>query len=188
MKRAFAILTLSIMAFGAAGMAYADPVSEATADVFITVDPNIAIQPILPYIDMGTWQMGEFSGTIPFRVDANTEQVKFVACTSHLYKGADPVAGLVDPIELYLPAGVEIYAEMGNPTAGDDHVLSYVGDWDLEGFAGKITEEVTIESAQSGHFSQNVELYVTWTQADPEKPMGEYGGKVQLVAMVVLPG
>jgi hypothetical protein len=186
MRRAFAVVGLAVLALASAGMAFADPTSEATADVFIDIDPNIAITPMFPYIDMGTWQTGEFTGTIPFRVDANTEQVKFAACASNLYKGDDPDAGLVPPIDIYLSAGVYLYAEMGNPIGGDDHNVSYVGEYDVDGFPGWITEEVIFESAQPGHFSQQMDMVVTWTQPDPEKPMGQYSGKVRLMAMVVL--
>ena len=186
MKRTLAVVSLALMCL-VPGLALADGSSEATADVFVTIDPNIGLMPVSPFIDMGTWQTGEFTGTIPFRVDANTEQVRLQVAASNLYKGADPFAGLVPPVDIFQPDGVTVTAELGNPTGGDDHNVAYTGPYTIDDFPGFITEEITFESAQPGHFSQNVELVVTWTQPDPEKPMGEYGGKVRLMAWVVLP-
>jgi hypothetical protein len=48
-----------------------------------------------------------------------------------------------------------------------------------------VTETKAYESSQNNHFSQNVNVVVTWNQDDPEKPMGEYSGCVRLTALVL---
>ncbi|MCK4546558.1 MAG: hypothetical protein KAW17_03865 [Candidatus Eisenbacteria sp.] len=187
MKRTLVMMCLASLILASASFAVADPSGDATVPVFIVIDPNIAIVPLNPYVDMGTWQTGEFTGIIPFRVDANTEQVKFSVAASHLYKGGIWEAPTVAPILVYEEDGIAISAELGNPTGGDDHIVTFLSDTDIDGFPARLTEEVTFESSQAGHFSQNVELTVGWTQPDPEKPMGQYDGKVRLFASVVLP-
>jgi hypothetical protein len=169
----------------AAGIAYADEESSATSHVFVVVSPNIALQ-TEDYFDLGDVQTGCFFGEIPFRVDANTEAVTFFAEVSYLYKGNDPTNDDVAPILVNLEEYPELVFANANPTGGGDPCLMYLGNTSFEGFLGYYTENVTYESSQSGHFSQDGFLTVYWTQDDDEKPMGEYSGLVVLHGMVAI--
>ncbi len=164
--------------------AYADVSSSDVATVIATVDPNIAVN-YEGSVVTGNVQTGDFTASITFRVDANTQFVKFCVEGSGLYK-----AGIVEnpdtpPIPLSTDP-VEISADDGNPAGGADGLINWTTDLaDIDGFPGLKSEEIIFESMQIGHFSQDVHLVLKWLQDDPEKPTGEYVGKVRLVAMVV---
>ena len=186
MKRTI-LLGVAVLALAWAGNAFADPESDAVCHVFVEVDPNIGVLAMAPYIDLGSVQTGLFSGIIPFRVDANTEQVRISAACSNLYKGDDPDTVIVPPIPVYDPPedplfGISIVPTMGNPTGGHTHMAAFTQATTVDGFPAMLTETLTFESAQNNHFSQQVDLTCTWIQEDPEKPMGEYSGKVQMFA------
>jgi hypothetical protein len=162
--------------------------SFAACHVFVDVDPNIAIMPLGLVIDMGSIQTGVFTGTIPFRIDANTEKVRIWTAATKLWKGDvyGPDAE-VAPIGFEFNSGVEIYAETGSPVGGADNRADFIGLHPIDGYPGYETERIVFESSQNGHFSQRVDMVVRWDQSDPEKPMGEYSGKVKMLAEVVLP-
>jgi hypothetical protein len=195
MKRTLTMLAVAGLVLAWAGFAYGDMENDASCHVFVNVDPNIGVMPLMPYFDLGSVQTGPFTGIVPFRIDANTEQVRIQAAASYLYKGNDPDPDTlwVDPILLLMepddfgPAGIEIMAYNGNPIGGASHRAIYSQQTVINGFPGWSTEYITFESAQNNHFSQQVDLYVTWIQDDPEKPMGEYSGAVAIYAGVVLP-
>lgn len=189
-------LILACLMLAVAVPAYADLENAASCHVYVNVDPNIGIMPVMPYFDLGHVQTGLFTGIIPFQVDANTEQVRLAAAASHLYKGDVYVPGTppeVQPIMLNMQSidqllpGITIHAAAGNPIGGASNHLLYTQQTDVEGFPGWMTGSVVFESAQNNHFSQLVDMAVTWDQSDPEKPMGEYSGAVALFAWVVLP-
>jgi hypothetical protein len=183
MKYLFGALALLLVC---SSFAYADETSYATSNVYVDVVANIAVQPLAPNFGLGDIQTGDFFGEIPFRVDANTEAVTFWAEASYLYKGDDPSNPEVAPILLSQGYGTVLGFDHANPTGGGDTNLAYVGTTDIDGFLGYVTEEQTYESSQSGHFSQDGLLTVTWYQDDPEKPTGEYSGLVRLHAMVAI--
>jgi len=168
------------------GVALADTTSYATSHVYVNVVSNIAVQATDAYFDLGQIQTGDFSGEIPFRVDANTEQVTFWADATYLYKGNDPTNTDVAPILLNQTDGVTYVCDNANPTGGQSTNLAYTTAVNVNGFLGWTTEQRQYESSQSGHFSQDTYLTVTWTQDDPEKPLGEYSGLVVLHAMVAI--
>lgn len=191
MKRTLFVAALAALTVCWAGMAYADHESNAVAHVFVEVDANIGVLALAPHLDIGSVQTGTFCGMIPFRIDANTQKVKLGAAASHLFKGDDPDSVHVDPILLDLDAdeaGIDCIPHNGNPVGGHSHRLLFTQGETIEGFPGMRTESWIFESAQNNHFSQQVDLVVTWLQDDPEKPMGEYSGKVKMYAWIVLPG
>ena len=160
----------------------------AACHVFVDVDPNIAIMPLDPVVSLGSVQTGVFTGTIPFRIDANTEKVRIWTAATQLWKGSVYAPdNEVPPISFELNSGVEIYAEMGSPVGGADNRADFTGYHPIDDYPGYVTERIVFESAQDGHFSQRVDMVVHWDQADPERPMGEYSGKVKMLAEVVLP-
>jgi hypothetical protein len=182
MKYFFAILACLVIA----APAFADESGNATAHVFVQVNPNVSLAPLDPWVDLGTVQTGVFQGFIPWRVDANTQNVQFWAAASNLYKADDPTDPTVDPIPVYLSNGIQIHIPDGGPVGQEDEYLGYVGGTDIDGYPGYETEAIEYESSQSGHMSQDIDMYVWWDQTDSEKPMGEYSGMVRLSAMIVL--
>ena len=184
MKKSLILVALACLAF--AGLAYADLNDYASSHVYVNVVPNISISPAAATVALGTIQTGSFGSGITFRIDANTEQVKFQAGVSRLYKGDCPTCVLVAPIDI-AAGGVGIVAEAAMPTGGHSSTAVFDGDYlDIQdGFMGRKTEWVTFESAQNNHFSQSITLTPTWVQPDAEKPIGEYSGVVALWAMVV---
>jgi hypothetical protein len=173
----FALLLISVV-----GAASASTSGSAVANVFATVNPNITVA--IPYcnVDAGTVSMGEFQAQILLRVDANMEQVGFFAEASDLFKGDDPNNTDVAPIPV---KSVAFNAEKGNPVAGGTNVAYFYGTGAPIGdFQTKTTDTIWFEGSQSGHFSQDVEVEVSYCQADPEKAQGEYSGKVRLTALL----
>ena len=164
---------------------------EAFCHVFVEVDANVAVRPMVPSFDMYSVQTGEFTGRIPFIVDANTQKVRIWTAASKLYKGdvADynPDSLDVAPIPFLYDSGVEIYPASGTPVGGQDNHVEFIGLHLIDGYPGVLTQSIVFESAQNNHFSQQVDMVVHWDQDDPEKPMGEYSGKVKMLAEVVLP-
>jgi hypothetical protein len=165
-----------------------DTGNDALCHVYVDVDPNIAVMPVFSSVDLGSIQTGEIAGTIPFRIDANTQKVRIWCAASKLYKGDDPDTVHVPPIPFVFGSGIEIFPESASPVGGEDNHVEYINIWDIDEFPGFVTQDVVFESAQNNHFSQRVDMVVHWEQYDPEKPMGEYSGKVQMLAEVVLPG
>lgn len=159
----------------------------AACHVFVNVDANIAIMPLDAYFDLGSIQTGLFTGTIPFRIDANTQKVRIWTAASKLYKGDIFENPEVPPILFEYNSGIEIYAEMATPVGGADNRADFIGLHQIDEYPGYETERIVFESAQNNHFSQRVDMVVHWDQSDPEKPIGEYSGRVKMLAEVVLP-
>ena len=171
-----------------ASMAYADCVGDASANVYVKVDPNVAVSCDDPYVDAGTVQMGDFFALVKFRVDANLQYVYLYAEATELWKGDDPNGTEVAPIPLNLSNGVTIEPTNANAMGEEDNVadfLSAAPDTSIDAYPAFKTEMVCFESSQNNHFSQDVTLTVWWTQDDPEKPTGEYSGKVRLTCVLI---
>lgn len=177
------VVLLAFMVAGFSGESYADMSGEATAHVYVVVNPDIAVQPLTANVDAGSVQYGNFSATVRFRVDANKEAVVLGAGASPLFKGDDPSSSIVSPIPL--AAGVTISPTNANPVQGGSNVANYQSPCDVASFPGLCTNSIIFESSQNGHFSQDVSLTFTWNQDDHEKPMGEYSGKVKLIAFLL---
>jgi hypothetical protein len=167
--------------------AFADLSGQATAHVRVLVNPNVGIAAVNPTIDAGSVQTGDFTASIDFRVDANKQEVSFQVDASPLFKGNDPTQTIVNPIPLNLTAGVLIQPINGNATGGHSNMAKYTGTTGpiIQGFPTTPTEVVQFSSSQNNHFSQNVNVKVTWTQGDPELPTGEYSGVVQVTALLL---
>jgi len=187
MKKLVLLLAVGLMLTGMAVSVRGDTEGSAAAHVFVNVDPNVGVQASTAIVDAGTVQTGDFSATIDFRVDANLQVVTLYAVASPLYKGDDPTGTEVAPIPLNLSEGIEIDPDNANPLGGGSQVAAFISGTteDIDGFPGVPTEQITFESSQNNHFSQNVRLTVVWNQDDPEKPTGEYSGKVKLWALLL---
>lgn len=185
MKKMALVLAAAAMVAGFASVSFADTNASATASVFATVNPNIGIKPITAIVNAGTVQTGDFSADISFRVDANAQFIQTFASASPLYKGDNPTGTDVAPIPLNLSKGVAIVPTQGNEiNSGDNKAAFTVAGDPIGAYPTMKTETITLESSQNNHFSQDVNMKVWWTQADPEKPQGQYSGKVALYVLL----
>lgn len=185
MKRFLPLSFLLLLIGLAYGPASADPSSKAVASVFVNVHPTIAITPKTPVVNAGTIQTGDFSATIIYTIGANLEKVSMFLEASDLFKGDDPLGKDVNPIKLNTGRPAEITAQFGRRTQG----LPNAATWNAAGnpigaYPTSKTETVTYESSQKGHFSQDVACRIWYTQPDPQKAMGQYGGKVRLTTFI----
>jgi hypothetical protein len=187
MKRTFAIMIALAFCLAFVPVASADLQSNATAHVWVDVAANVAVTTIDSQVNLGSVQLGSFDANILFRVDANMENVDLWVYATKLYKGDDPTNSDVKPIEVNNTGGVVIAPKNANATKGGSNVAAYNGDIELDGFSGYSFAPINFESSQNGHFSQDVNVTVSYIQDDPEKPMGEYSGKVRLYCMLTPP-
>ena len=163
----------------------ADTRASGVTRVIVTVNPNIAVSPTSPLWNLSTVQNGTFSATVTWRVDANVQFIQMCLEASDLYKAGDPTNTDVAPIPLDSNMPAIITAEHANEANGGDNRALWIGaGYGIEGFPTKKTESVTYESSQSGHFSQVVTTEVFYNQDDPEKPQGEYSGRLKLLALI----
>jgi len=185
MKKCLGLILGLILVCGAFVPAYAETSGSALASVLVTVNPNIAVKTNTAIVDAGTVQTGDFAATLSFRIDANVEAVKMFVEGSSLYKGDDPVNVTVDPIAIKLSKPVGITPQFGHRMGG----LADEANWDGAGaligaYPTTKTETVQFESSQNGHYSQDVLFKITYNQPDPEKPMGQYSGKIRLNVLI----
>jgi len=160
----------------------------ATAEVHALVTPNISVTPIQPIVDAGSIQIGDLRATIYFQVHANTEAVKFWVCATDLWKGTRADGATVPPIPLNSSAGAIIDPIGATVLGGGSNVAAFVRDSNIMGLPAKETEQIAFESKDNGTFSHDVCVTVSWTLSNNEQPQGDYGGKVQLCAMVMPDG
>lgn len=186
MKKIICVLAAAAMVAGFSSVSFADTTGSATASVYATVNPNIGVKVNSAIVDAGTVQTGDFAADISFRVDANAQFIKAFASASPLYKGDNPNGTDVAPIPLNLSKGVAIVPTQGNEINSGDNMAAFIGDTgdSIGAYPTSKTETITLESSQNNHFSQDVNMKVWWTQADPEKPQGQYSGKVALFVML----
>jgi hypothetical protein len=156
----------------------------AVATVLAKVDPYVAVRAGTPVVRAPA-RVGDFDALITFHIDSNCDRLLLSVDASDLYKGSDPNNSLVPPIPLNTSAGITLMAGNANPLGGASNTLVYSGTSTIGNFPARTTTPIAFESSQNGHFTQDVIAVVTWTQAEPDKPAGEYGGKVRLNAMVM---
>jgi hypothetical protein len=162
--------------------ASAEYYDEDMLKVTVRIQPNIAVE-AGPDVDMTALQAGEVSGDFPFRVESNSQEIEISVQASHLYKGSDPNS--LNMIELSKNEQAEIFVKGANPRP-------YKGTFSRAvdvhgGFRGYVADPVIMESGDRGFFSNDMEIGLTWTNNDPELPVGQYTGYVKVIG-VVLPG
>jgi hypothetical protein len=177
-KLAILMSLLLIVAFTSA--AYADEEATAVTGVYVVVNPNITLS-AGPSVNAGTIQTGDITAQVSFRVDANEQEVQFLARVTDLWKGDDS-GSEVAPIPVNESYGVIIEATNGNPLAGGSSNVFFNGTATVNSMPALETLPIVIQSSQDGHFSQNVFVTAQWTQNDPEKTIGEYSGFIELQA------
>ncbi len=186
-KRKIAVLAAvcALALIASAKVVEADLTGDATAHVYVDVVANIAVGVIDSNVDLGEIQTGDVVGEITFRIDANVEQVKLGVVASNLYKGDVPTgtAGYQIPVS---GSGAFVDPNAANPTEGGSKTLPWTTTQvvDADQWLYNSTGLQEYESNQGGHFSQDVDVTVTWNQPDPELPTGEYSGWVKLVAEI----
>ena len=167
----------------------ADTMGMVIKHVYVDVEPNVSVgaQGSDHHTTSGGLgiQTGEFDIVVPFRIDANQEQVGIQIEATPLWKGDDPFNNDVEPIGLCDYDAVEIDPDNANPLQGGDAFPEPVsGGININGSPSQRFETIIFESSQNGHFSQDLDVTVCWDQRDPELPTGEYSGWVKLTAMI----
>ncbi|MCY2929535.1 MAG: hypothetical protein NTV86_08585, partial [Planctomycetota bacterium] len=115
----------------------------------------------------------------------NQQFVTLYVEASDLFKGDDPTGTSVTPIPLNTTVPAVISPEHANPANLGSNKAPWTGPGLAIGnFLTQKTLPILFESSQNNHFSQNVGVTVTWNQNDPEKPQGQYGGRVRLTAVL----
>ena len=181
MKKLMFVLLSILLCAALTPAAYADKTASAVNGVYVLVDPNITLS-AGAYQNAGSIQTGEINAQVTFRVDANEQEVEFIARVTDLWKGDDSGSEVL-PIPVDESYGVKIEATNGNPLAGGSSTVVYTGEGPtVMDMPSKETEAIVIQSSQDGHFSQNVFVTAQWNQDDPEKTIGEYSGFIELVA------
>lgn len=188
MKRSLALLS-GLLLMGGVSVASADESAQARTIVQVHVNPNIALVPLAPHVDLGTVQTGNFGGNIMFRVDANSQKVFFSAAASKLFKGDDPESQFSIPLDI--DHGIVVEATNASPLDKisrlkfvDEGPEVCIGEKLIKCFKTLETEVKGYESGTNGTFSQDVLVEVHWNQGDNELPQGEYSGVVKLMAML----
>lgn len=174
---------------GLAGAALADLDGSAVVAVHAKVTANIAVTPQAPVVDVGSVQIGDLWGRIGFLVHANTQAVKMWVTATDLWKGDIPHSNPlgVPPIPLYTGAGAKIEPSGASPLGGGSNVadLPSMHNSSIAGFPAYQSTQITFESMDNGTFSHPVLVTVLWKLENNEQPMGDYGGRVMLSAMVM---
>ena len=195
MKAKWILLGSSLVAALACGVSASEGQlsNEGTAHVFVEVNPTIAIGVPEPHVNLGSVGTGIVTGTITFRIDANTERVKMHVQATNLCKGDQPRP--LDGLPLYeIPVtgqGALVEPESAGPLAGGSNLLDWASmavEDTSTGWKWSTSQCQVFDSSQGGHFSQGVDVTVQWDQSDAELPLGEYSGFVKLVAEIVMPG
>jgi len=155
----------------------------ATAQVYVTVSPNVSLTPVTSLVNAGTVETGEVTADVVFTIDANQEQASFYVEASPLYKGDDPTNTAVAPIALQ---DGSISVANGNPLAGYTNCLTFGATGaPINGFPTLLSNTIPFESSQDGTFSQNVTVAIDWMQPNPQQPTGQYSGWVRLTALLL---
>jgi len=184
MKQLMIIAIAMVAVIGLAIPSFADTAASAVVNVSVNVNPNVSLTAINANVNAGTVQTGTFTAFCAFEVDANSEQVSFQVAASNLYKGDVASSTNYIPLDLSVPAVVQPVA--GNPLNFASNALAYTSaTTTVGGFTAYLTTVQAYESSQNGVFSQEVDVTVTWLQANPEMATGEYSGVVELIATLL---
>ena len=178
-KVLFIGITLMMCLFFVSPAVFADMEGDAIATATVEIIPNITIDQSPTGADMQEIQFGLFSGDFVFRIDSNLQYVTIGVSASDLYKGGQ-TGGEVLPIPVADSEGVLVNPEFSNAA-----LLVYNTDEEVNGLLGSTFTPREFESTQSGHFSADVDVRVTWDQDDAEKAQGDYSGYVKLFALII---
>ncbi len=176
------LLSLTFVGFITADL-LAEEVASATKKVRVRVLPNIGVGASTP--EPVEVQTGKFQIRVPFRIAANSQFVKIQIAATKLYKADDP-ASPTPPIDVFTDRPAFVLPANGNESGGSgDNKLAWVREITLDDREGYETEVGTFESSQPGIFNQDVDVIVTWIQANNDQPVGDYVGLVKMTAMIM---
>lgn len=187
MKKLLALSICLMLVVGLGGLVRGDEFGTATVAVHAKVVPNISVTPSIPIVDAGSVQFGDLTASVVFLVHANTEAVKMWVTGTDLYKGDQPVNPTVPPILLKTSAGATITPTGASVLGGGSNVatLPSTPNSTIGSFPAYESSQITFESMDNNSFSHDVLVNLTWTLSNPEQPMGDYGARVMLSAMVM---
>lgn len=173
-----------VLSFAVSMAASGSRSSSGVGKVLVNVEPNVKVD-IVENPPPIHHQTGDVTVTLTFQVDANQQTVAMFVEASDLYKGDDPSGVGVAPIPLNRAVPAVIEPEHANPVNLASNQASWTGTGSpIGGFATARSAAILFESSQNNRFSQNVDVSVSWNQNDPEKPQGQYGGRVRLTAVL----
>ena len=157
----------------------------AVTRVLANVPATVAISPLQPLWDVTLQQIGSFSATLAWRVEANVTQLQMMVEASDLFKADDPTNTAVPPIPLDTSRPVLLTAEHANQANAGGNKMVWIGPGAaIGGFPTNRTETITLESSQQEIFSQLVTTQIFYNQQEVIKPMGQYSGRVKITTMI----
>lgn len=177
------ILTLGLAGMLMAGTASAELMDEDMLKVTVHIEPSIAVKAGQD-AELSALQTGEVEGALQFRIDSNSQEIDLSVQASHLYKGGDPNSEYI--LQLSQNGGAVIHVVGGNPTQYTGQFNSQVNVY--SGFMGYGAEPVRMESGDSGRFSNDLEIDLTWNNDEDALPVGDYIGYVKVIGVVVPDG
>jgi len=157
----------------------------ATAIVRVRVERTVSVGVIAGAVDAGVVDTGAVTARVGFRVEANSPSVTLYVEATGLHKAGDANAAGAAAIPIDRAAGVVIAPTDAAPAGRTSNVATWSESTAIDGMPAEKSEAIRFASSQSGNFSQDVHVTVTWDQSDPEKPVGMYTGRVRLTAMVL---
>ena len=159
--------------------------SSATMD--LQVEPVISVNAETSTVSLNFTGSGSIDFTADFGVEANTKQVDMYAEATAFYLNGVITDPEVTPIALNESEGVDIDPADATLTEGSNPA-SYSGDGDpVEGYPTRKTETLSFESNDSFTFNHSTAVTVTWDQADPLQPAGQYFAKIKLTCIITAP-
>jgi hypothetical protein len=187
MKKLLVVALALVVVGGLSATVRADLTGSATAAVHAKVSANIAVTPQIPIVDAGSIQTGELSVDVPFMVHANTEAVQLWVIATDLWKGDTPLPGSdANKIPLQIAEGVVITPQNAGVYGGGSNVSTLINSATFIGaFPAYEFSHINFESADRASFSHPVTVHLNWTVSDNQQAVGDYGGRVQLNAMVM---
>lgn len=172
-------------ALSATVSALADVSAESVVHVYANILPSITVN----VSDVSGAQgleiaTGDFTMSVIYNVSANDDRVELGCVATELHKGAYPLSEHRIPINF--DAGCRIITPLSSPIEGGANTAQFTEtpDGTLEDFPAFHTNFITFESAQSYRFSMEVQVKVGYSQSSNTQPVGEYGGKIKLIAMI----
>jgi len=169
-----------------ASLTSADYETSDTAHVFARVQPSIAVS-LVDASGAADLQImtGDFSVVVDYHVQSNQHQVELACVASDLHKAWD--ANSQHKIPLKRSAGCRLYTPLANPMQGASStaIFAETAEEMIDQYPAYATPFVRFQSAQAERFSMDVRIRLVYSQSLYTLPLGQYGGEIKLVAMVL---
>ena len=179
------VLFWCLVMFPAGNCDAQDDSSSATMD--LQLEPVISVDAETSTVSENFTGTGQFDFTANFIVSANTNQVDMYVETTAFYLNGNTSEPEVTPIPLDESEGVEIDPGDAALVQGANPA-SYSGDGDqVETYPSRKTETISFKSNGSFTFNHSTAVTVTWDQAEPLQPAGQYYAKIRLTCIIAAP-